>query len=138
MSPYKSSSSLQNSVYSWSFSKSGRFDGLYKKPISDSIYCIPDGKNSRCASQGFGKRIEIKNRAGQNSPAPNTYKIISCFDSSVEHKKGAVLLEKYPPIVLNLLMQNIFFSYLKILMFSFNILRKTALSYYNIANLIFY
>jgi len=99
MSPFKSSSSLQNSVYSWSFSKTGKFNGLYKKPISDSIYLIPDGKNSRYTSQGFGKRCEMKNPAGQSSPPPNTYKIKSCFDKSVEHRKGALFLEKCPVVV---------------------------------------
>jgi len=100
MSPFKSSSSLQNSVYSWSFSKTGRFNGLYKTPTSDSMYSIPDVKSSRFTSLGYGKRIEIKNRAGQGSPPPNTYRIISCFDKSVENRKGAVMLEKCPAIVI--------------------------------------
>ncbi len=100
MSPFKSSNSLQNSVYSWSFSKTGRFNGLYKKPISDSIYNVPERKSSRFTSQGYGKRYELKNPNGQGSPPPNTYKIKSCFERSVDHKKGALFLEKYPPIVL--------------------------------------
>ncbi len=99
MSPYKSSSSLQNSVHSWSFSKTGRFYGLYKRPASDSMYSIPVAKSSRFTSQGFGRRIDLKNPAGQNSPPPNSYRIKSCFDQSLEHRKGAVLLEKTPPIV---------------------------------------
>lgn len=99
MSPYKSSNSLQNSVYSWSFSKTGRFDGLYKKPTSDSMYCVPEGKSSRFTSQGYGKRYEIKNVAGHNSPPPNTYKLKSCFEKSIDQRKGALLLEKYPKIV---------------------------------------
>lgn len=107
MSPYKSTSSLQNSVYSWSFAKTGRFDGLYKKPTSDSMYLIPDGKSSRFTSQGFGRRADMKNPAGQNSPPPNTYQIKSCFERSVEHCKGAVLLEKIPSIVINFL--NLFY-----------------------------
>jgi len=99
MSPFKSSNSLQNSVYSWSFSKTGRFDGTYRKPISDSMYSIPDGKNMRFTTQGFGKRYELKNITGRSSPPPNTYHIKSCFDKSVEHRKGALMLEKVPPIV---------------------------------------
>ncbi len=101
MSPYKSSNSLQNSVYSWSFSKTGRFDGFYKKPISDSFYTIPEGKSTRYTSQGFGGRLDIKNAKGQNSPPPNTYKIKSCFEKSVDFKKGALLLEKCISIVIN-------------------------------------
>lgn len=100
MSPFKSTNSLQNSIYSWSFSKTGRFDGMYKKPISDSIYSIPEGRNFRYTTQGFGKRSEIKNHAGRNSPPPNAYNIKSCFEKSVEHKKGVLLLEKVPPIVI--------------------------------------
>lgn len=99
MSPFKSTNSLQNSVYSWSFSRTGRFDGMYKKPISDSMYSIPEGKSCRYTSQGFGKRIELKNQTGRNSPPPNSYLIKSCFDKSVEHRKGALLLEKNSPIV---------------------------------------
>jgi hypothetical protein len=72
---------------------------MYKKPISDSMYSIPEGKSCRYTSQGFGKRIELKNHAGRNSPPPNTYNIKSCFDKSIEHRKGALLLEKNPPIV---------------------------------------
>jgi len=99
MSPYMSSNSLQNSIYSWSFGKTGRFNGNYQKPISDNIYCIPEGKSSRFTSQGFGKRHEIKNISGRCSPPPNSYFLKSCFEKSVEHKKGAIILEKCPPIV---------------------------------------
>lgn len=104
MSPYKSSSSLQNSVYSWSFTKTGKFNGMYKKLPSDSMYSIPDGKSTRYTSQGYGSRVDLKNKAGQNSPPPNTYKIKSCFEQSVEHRKGPIILQKYPQIVKFLLL----------------------------------
>lgn len=100
MSPYKSSNSLQNSVYSYSFSKQGRFDGVYKKNFADSIYSIPDNKSSRFTSQGFGGKIDMANPVGKGSPAPNSYKLKSCFDNSTEKKKGAVFLEKFSPLVI--------------------------------------
>jgi len=100
MSPFKSSNSLQNSIYSWSFSKGGRFDGAYKKPTSDSMYSIPEGKSTRYATQGIGKRADLKNATGRCSPPPNTYNIRSCFEKSIEHKKGALFLEKFTPVVI--------------------------------------
>jgi len=104
MSPFKSTNSLQNSVYSYGFPKTRRFDGMYKKPISDSIYSIPENRSFRYTTLGFGKRLELKTKAGRNSPPPNTYNIKSCFEKSVEHRKGVLLLEKVPSIVI------IFFS----------------------------
>ena len=100
MSPFKSSSSLQNSVNSFSFSKEGRFNGMYKKILSQTIYNVPDNKCQRFTSQGFGKRLDLKNPAGKGSPAPNTYRLKSCFDRSVDLKKGALILEKFTPIVI--------------------------------------
>lgn len=99
MSCYKSSNSLQNSVYSYSFSKQPKFNGVYKKSLSESIYNVPDNKCSRYTSQGFGSRVEITNPYGKGSPAPNTYSIRSCFDSSVDRKKGALILERFTPLV---------------------------------------
>lgn len=74
---------------------------MYKKATSDSIYSVPEGKSLRYTSQGYGKRYELKNVAGLSSPSPSTYKIKSCFEKSVDQKKGALMLEKYPSIVNN-------------------------------------
>jgi len=105
MSSYKSSNSLQNSVYSFSFSKQPKFNGVYKKGISDTIYNLPDGKSTRYASQGFGNRVDLTNPYGKGSPAPNSYRIKSCFDNSLDHKKGPLILERFTPLVI----YNIFF-----------------------------
>ena len=99
MSCYKSSNSLQNSVYSYSFSKQPKFNGMYRKNLSESIYNVPDNKSSRYTSQGYGNRVDVTNPYGRGSPAPNTYSIKSCFDSSLEQKKGALLLERFTPLV---------------------------------------
>ena len=100
MSPFKSSNSLQNSANIISFSRDGRFNGMYKKNLSETIYTIPDNKCQRYTSQGLGNRMELKNPAGKGSPAPNAYRIKSCFENSVDHKKGALFLEKFTPIVI--------------------------------------
>ena len=99
MSPFKSSNSLRNSVCSWSFSKGGRFEGNYKKSGTDGNYIIPEIKNSRFTTQGFGKRTDIRGLQCRNSPPPNNYNLKSCFDNSLEKKKGPFLLEKFPEIV---------------------------------------
>lgn len=99
MSPFKSSNSLQNSIYSFSFCKLGRFDGLYKKPHTDNIYNIPEKKNMRFTSQGFGKRYDLIGLNGKYTPPPNSYNLKSCFERNIEDKKGPLILEKFSQIV---------------------------------------
>lgn len=101
MSHYKSSNSLQNSVHSFSFNRQPKFDGTYKKSLSETIYNIPSIKSTRYASQGYGNRVDFSNPNGKASPAPNTYRIKSCFDNSLDHKKGCMILEKFTPVVYN-------------------------------------
>jgi hypothetical protein len=100
MSPFKSSNSLQNSVYSYSFTKQQRFNGMYQKLIVDCMYDLPASKSMRFTSQGFGNKTELKNPSGKGSPAPNSYRIKSCFDSSIDHKKGPIFLERFTPMVI--------------------------------------
>ena len=100
MSPFKSSNSLQNSVYSYSFTKQQRFNGMYQKLIVDCMYDLPASKSMRFTSQGFGNKTELKNPSGKGSPAPNSYRIKSCFDSSIDHKKGTIFLERFTPMVI--------------------------------------
>jgi hypothetical protein len=100
MSEYKSSNVLQNSVYSWTFSKSYRFDGsIYRKPLTDSIYNIPDKKTHRTTSMGYGKRYDLLPLEGRISPPPNSYNIKSCFEINAKERKGNSISDKYPPQV---------------------------------------
>ena len=98
MSQFQSSNSLRNSSYVWSFSKSGRFS--YKKPMTDSIYKLPDTKTDRFTTQGYGERKELRSSKGQNSPPLNTYEIKTCFDFNLEKKKGPLIHEKIPGLVI--------------------------------------
>jgi hypothetical protein len=98
MSPYKSSSTLQNSVYSYSFSKQERFSGI-KINCIDSIYNLPETKSLRFTSQGFGNKLEMINPTGLGSPPPNSYRLKSCFENSIDKKKGPLFMEKFSPLV---------------------------------------
>lgn len=100
MSPFKSSSSLRNSVYSYSFAKQSRFGWLNNKNFSDNLYTLPDSKCKRYTSQGFGNKINVENQGGKGSPAPNSYKIRSCFEDSSKKKIGPTILEKFSPMVI--------------------------------------
>lgn len=98
MSEHKSSSTLQNSVSSWTFGKSKRFSS-YNKSEVDNIYNLPDKKNLRFTSQGFGLRNDLRPKVGQHSPPPDTYRIASCFETNALKKKGPLILEKIEPLV---------------------------------------
>jgi hypothetical protein len=103
MSAYKSSSTLQNSVYSYSFPKQERFTEKIKNCV-DTMYNLPETKSNRFTSQGFGSKLENINPSGLGSPAPNSYRLKSCFENSLDKKKGPVFLEKFSPLVnINLL-----------------------------------
>lgn len=99
MSPFKSSNTLQNSVNSYSFPKEDRFHLNYKKNSPDSLYSIPESKSQRFTSQGYGNKVEMHNLTGKGAPAPNAYKLKSCFDNYLDHKKGVIFLEKFTPMV---------------------------------------
>ena len=64
------------------------------------MYKVPDGKNTRYTSQGVGNRTDLQNAYGKGSPAPDTYRIKSCFDNSIDHRKGPIILEKFTPLVI--------------------------------------
>ena len=110
MSPYKSSNSLQNSVYSYSFSKQGRF-GNYKKG-ADSLYVLPDTISQKYTTLGVGSKMEFHNPGGKGSPGPNVYNLKSCFENSGERKKGAIFLEKFSPMVILICNYNFIYFFL--------------------------
>jgi hypothetical protein len=93
MSQHKSATSLQNSVYSWSFSKSSRFRDN-KASEKGSLYTLPDFKNRRAPSLGFGTKYDLRPLQGRDSPPPNTYRIKTVFDINMIKKKGPIILEK--------------------------------------------
>lgn len=98
MSEHKSSNSLQNSVYSWSFGKEGRFKS-YKNAITESMQLLPTTRTHRTTTLGFGERYSFKPLIGEGSPAPNKYNIRTCFDINIEHKKGVKIKKKVDPLV---------------------------------------
>ncbi len=101
ISEYQSSNSLQNSSYVWSFTKSNRFlGGVYRRPLTDSIYKLPDSKNGRFTTPGYGERRDLRPTRGKNSPPPNSYLIKTCFDVNLEKRKGAKILDKIPLLVI--------------------------------------
>ena len=104
MSEFQSSSSFRNSTVVWSFSKSGRFtNGVYKKPLTDSLYELPDKKSHRSTTQGLGKRYDIRPLQGRDSPAADTYRVMSFVENNLQKKKGYFISEKTPELVRRLL-----------------------------------
>jgi hypothetical protein len=97
-SEYQSSNTLRNSSYVWSFSKSNRFK--YNKPVTDTIYKLPDTKSEKYATQGIGGRKDLRPVPGNSSPPCNTYYIKTCFDENVGHKRGPSLYEKAHELVI--------------------------------------
>jgi hypothetical protein len=97
MSEYQSASTLQNSVYSWTIAKSGRFGKLYKQPSTQSIYDLPDSKGSRTTTFGYGERnlFNIKSC----SPPPDKYNLPNIFEENISKRKGTKLLYKINPLV---------------------------------------
>lgn len=95
ISEYQSSNSLQNSSYVWSFTKSDRFlGGVYSRPLTDSMYKMPESKIGRYTTPGHGERKDLRPIKGKNSPPPNSYFIKTCFDVNLEKKKGPKILDK--------------------------------------------
>jgi hypothetical protein len=92
MSEYQSASTLQNSVYSWTIAKSGRFGRLYKQPSTQSIYDLPDSKGTRTTTFGYGERniFNIK----LSSPPPDKYNLPNIFEENISKRKGTKLSSK--------------------------------------------
>jgi hypothetical protein len=100
ISQFQSTNSLQNSIHVCSFTKSDRFNGgVYKKPLSDSMYNLPETKSQRYTTPGYGHRGELSPATGTNSPPPNKYFIKSRFDMNMEKKKGPIILGKINGLV---------------------------------------
>jgi hypothetical protein len=99
ISDFHSVNSLQNSSYVWSFGKSDRF--VHKKPLIDSFYNVTGSFNNRSTTLGFGKKLQLKNLQGRNSPPPDTYTLNSQFENSKDSKKGKTIHEKFPLMVFN-------------------------------------
>ena len=107
MSVYKSSNSLQNSTPSFSFTRTNKFEGIYKKTLSQNIYNIPMLKSTRQASQGYGVKSDLMSKIVKDTPAPNSYRLKSCFENAVDNRKGPLILERFTPMVIFLFL---FFS----------------------------
>ena len=105
MSEFQSPSTLQNSVYSWTFPKSDRFGNSYKQASVQSIYSLPDHKNNRSTSFGFGTRKTFT--SGNKSPSPDRYNLPTVFEMNISKKKGTTLTSKLNPLVFNMLYRNL-------------------------------
>ena len=45
---------------------------------------MDETKSLRFTSQGFGNKLEMINPTGLGSPPPNSYRLKSCFENSIE------------------------------------------------------
>jgi hypothetical protein len=98
MSEFQSSSTLQNSIYSWTFAKQNRFNSLYRQPSTQSIYNIPENRGTRSTTFGYGTRNLFNIKA--SSPPPNEYNLPTVFDTNISKRKGTKLSSKINPQVL--------------------------------------
>ena len=87
-----------------SIPKKERFMDDYKRPLCDSIYEIPDCKNTKSTGMGFGSRREIINaKETENMPSPLNYKHSSIFEENYRKSRGCSLSQR-----LNYKVSNIF------------------------------
>lgn len=72
----------------WSFSKGKRFKD--PRATSDVFYDLPDPKNKRKTSFGFGKRIDLDVGKHPHNivPSPDSYDLKGFNDINKSHKKG--------------------------------------------------
>lgn len=99
MSQYQSSYSLRNSIQSFTFNKEDKFKDSYRGLLTESIYNIPDQKNLRYTSLGFGKKYDLMPLEGRGVPGPNYYNIKSHIEIMKEKKKGALIYSNTHPTV---------------------------------------
>jgi hypothetical protein len=97
MSNYQSSSTLRNSVPTWSFGQTKRFSHCYKEPMVHNIYDLPEIKARRTCSFGVGFRRLFNNL--DKSPSPQKYNLRSSLEIGMEKGKGPKLVAKVPIIV---------------------------------------
>ena len=100
MSEYHSMNSLRNSIQSWTIGKDNRFKNNYKALLTDSIYNIPDKKNLRSTSLGFGKKHNLMPLEGRGVPGPDTYNLKSQIEINLLKKKGALIFSNTQPVIL--------------------------------------
>jgi len=89
---------LQNSIVTWTIPKTGRFKHFYSKPLTESIYNIPEGKEKRCTTQGYGRKYDLIPLQGRGSPPPNRYRMLSQLEKNLQLHKGFSLTIKPPYI----------------------------------------
>ena len=106
MSEYHSSSSLKNSIQSWTFKKEDKFNNSYKRLLTESIYNIPDQKHLRSPSMGMGKRYDFLPLEGRGVPGSDNYKLKSHIEVNVDKKKGALIFKNSNTLVRLLLIKN--------------------------------
>lgn len=93
-SPYLSQNVLQNSSYMYSFPKGNRFRNT-KKDNTSTFYNLPSLKMTRFTTQGYGNRSGLISIYGKGCPSPDRYHLKTSVDYNLNHKKGALLLERY-------------------------------------------
>lgn len=76
------------SKFLYSFPKADRFNGMNRTGSSDLFYTLPDSKNMRSTSFGFGKKFDFTSHS-KGFPAPGHY---SNVDSMYQYKKPGLTI----------------------------------------------
>lgn len=84
----KSQMNNSTSKQMYSFTKEKRFYGNNKAIYCPKIYDLPNQREMRATSFGYGKKADLA-QTGVKSPAPNVYSINRAFDKSATGNKNA-------------------------------------------------
>jgi hypothetical protein len=90
---FQSISSMQHSIPSITIPKQERFQNSYKKALNDSLYNIPDLRNFRGTSIGYGKKMIIYKT--EDSPSPLNYQIPNYIDENLKKHRGANMSPRF-------------------------------------------
>jgi len=93
---FQSCSTFQSgNIISYSIPKQERFNDHFKRSSCDSIYTLPEAKNERSTSMGFGFRKEFINKKEvEAKPSPQNYNIKSVFAENLFKEKGYSISHK--------------------------------------------
>jgi len=97
LTTYISCSTLQSGIASYSIPKTRRFRDSYKVAYCDSIYSLPEFRQSG-VSIGNGKRKDLFDKK-QGIPSPLDYVFTSGIEDNLKKKKGFSIARRFKIIV---------------------------------------
>jgi hypothetical protein len=97
MSEHQSSSTMQNSIYSWTIPRQPRFKDVIKEPSVHTMYNLPSLLTTRSTNFGYGVRKLFHDK--RVIPSPDCYTLPTAFDTNLSKNKGVTMNGKINPLV---------------------------------------